>query len=82
MPVETIYQGPAHDATFDVPSAGIVRFLFRDRHASGFVYARDGGRFRMQPGARHQVEAGQYVLVLDDPKPTARISVSITFEPL
>ena len=79
MQTETLYEGPAHDATFYVPSAGIARFRFNDLRASGFVRARDGSLFRVQPGARLHVEAGQHVLALHDPKLVAR--VSITFEP-
>jgi hypothetical protein len=80
MSPETLYEGPAHDATFYVPSPGIVRFRFNDLRASGFVRARDGSLFRVQPGARLHVETGQHVLTLYDPKLMAR--VSITFEPL
>jgi hypothetical protein len=80
MSAETLYEGPAHDATFYLPSAGIVRFAFSDSRASGYVRARDGSLFRVQPGARLFLSAGQHVLTLYDPKLVARLS--ITFEPL
>jgi hypothetical protein len=80
MPNETIYEGPAHDATFYAPLAGIVRFRFSDPRARGYVRSRDGGLFRVQPGARLHLAAGQFALVLYDPKLVAR--VSIEFEPL
>jgi hypothetical protein len=55
MSGETLYDGPAHDATFFVPSAGIVRFAFSDPRASGYVYALPmvpwrGSMARVQPG--------------------------------
>jgi hypothetical protein len=81
MPTETLYEGPAHDATFYVPSGGgIVRFRFNDLRASGYARARDGSLFRAAPGARLFLPAGQHVLTLYDPQLMAR--VSITFEPL
>jgi hypothetical protein len=84
MPGETLYEGPAHDATFDVPSAGIVRFVFSDPRASGYVYALPlvpwrGSMARVEPGTRLFLPAGQHILTLYDPELTAR--VSITFEP-
>jgi hypothetical protein len=82
---ETLYDGPAHDATFYVPSAGIVRLAFNDPRASGYVYALPivpwrGSMARVQPGTRLFLPAGQHVLILYDPKLVAR--VSIVFEPL
>jgi hypothetical protein len=79
MPAETLYEGPTHDATFYLPSAGIVRFGFSDPRASGYVRTRDGSLFRVQPGARLFLSVGQHILTLYDPKLVAR--VSITFEP-
>jgi hypothetical protein len=74
MSAETVYEGPAHDATFYVPSGGgLLRFRLSDLRASGYVRTRDGSLFRVDPGAH-------YVLTLYDPKLVAR--VSITFEPL
>jgi hypothetical protein len=75
MPAETIYEGPAHDATFYVPSAGIVRFGFSDPRASGYVCSRDGSLARVQPGARLFLPAGQHILTLYDPKQMARVSI-------
>ena len=81
MSTETIYEGPAYNATFYVPSGGgIVRFRFSDQRASGYMRSRDGSLFRAQPGARLFLPAGQHVLTLYDPELMAR--VSITFEPL
>jgi hypothetical protein len=79
MPAETLYEGPAHEATFYVPSAGAVRFGFSDPRASGYVQSRGGSLARVQPGARLLLSAGQHVLTLYDPTLTAR--VSIVFEP-
>jgi hypothetical protein len=75
MPAETLYEGPAHEATFYLPSAGVVRFGFSDPRASGFVRSRDGSLARVQPGARLFLSAGQHVLTLYDPKLMARVSV-------
>ncbi|HXC27942.1 MAG TPA: hypothetical protein VNV38_08285 [Stellaceae bacterium] len=79
MPDEPLYEGPAHQASFFVPSAGIVRFAFSNPRASGFIRSRGGAMMRLQAGARAFVEAGQHVLTLYDPELVAR--VSITFEP-
>jgi hypothetical protein len=79
MLAETLYQGPAHNATFYAPSEGIARFRFSDLRPSGYVRSRDGSMWRVEPGARLHVDAGQHVLALYDPKLQAR--VSITFEP-
>ena len=75
---ETLYEGPAHDATFHVPFAGIVRFGFSDPRASGYVRSPDGSMAQVQPGARLFL-AGQHVLTLYDPQLVSR--VSIVFQP-
>jgi hypothetical protein len=84
VPGETLYDGTAHDATFYVPSAGIVRFVFSDPRTSGYMHALPmvpwrGSMDRVEPGARLFLSAGQHVLTLYDPTLTAR--VSIVFEP-
>jgi len=62
---DTLYAGPAHDATFYVPSGGsIVRFGFSDPRASGDVRSASGAMTRVQPGARLFLSAGQHVLTL------------------
>ena len=75
MPAETLYEGPPHDATFYVPSAGVVRFGFNDPRASGYVRSRDGALMRVQPGGRLFLPAGQHVLTLYDVKLMARVSI-------
>jgi hypothetical protein len=80
MPAETLYEGPAHDATFHVPRAGIVRFVFSDPRASGYLYAIPvvpwrGSMARVEPGTRLFLPAGQHALVLYDPKLMTRISI-------
>jgi hypothetical protein len=77
MSIEILYEGPAYDATFYVPSAGIVRFRFSDLRASGYVRACDGSLFRVQPGARLFLSTGHDVLTLYDPKLMARVSITI-----
>jgi hypothetical protein len=79
MPDEPLYEGPAHQAMFYVPSEGIARFGFSDPLACGYVSSPGGAMMRLQAGARAFVEAGQHVLTLYDPELVAR--VSITFEP-
>ena len=74
MPAETLYEGPAHEATFYLPSAGAVRFGFSDPRATGFVRSRDGSLARVQPGVR-LLSAGHHVLTLYDPKLMARVSI-------
>lgn len=80
MPAEPLYDGPAHDAAFYVPSAGIVRFDFSDPRASGYVRSRDGALDRVQPPrARLFLSSGAHILTLYDP--TLMAKVSISFEP-
>lgn len=79
MSPETLYEGPAHEATFYVPSAGVVRFGFNHPSASGYLRSGSGSLARVQPGTRLRLPAGQHVLTLYDPKLVAR--VSIMFEP-
>jgi hypothetical protein len=76
---ELLYEGPAHDATFHVPSAGIVRFHLSDRRASGYIRCCDGVLMRVQPGERLFLSAGQHVLTLYDPG--LQVRVSIKFDP-
>ena len=73
---ETLYEGPAQDAAFHVPFAGIVRFGFSDPRASGYVRSPDGSMARMQPGARLFLPGGHHVLTLYDPKLVVRVSVT------
>jgi len=49
---ETLYEGPAHDATFHLTAAGIVRFAFGDPRASRYVRSPDGHwhGFSQEPG--------------------------------
>jgi hypothetical protein len=76
---EPLYEGPAHNGTFYVPSEGSVRFSFSDARASGYLRSRDGAMTRVQPGTRLPLSAGEHVLTLYDTELQAR--VSITFEP-
>jgi hypothetical protein len=73
--METLYEGPAHNATFYLSSAGIVRFAFSDPSATGYVRSPDGSMARVQPGARLFLSAGEHVLILYDPKLAARVSI-------
>jgi hypothetical protein len=82
MPGQILYDGTAHDATFDAPSAGIVRFVFSDPRASGYVYtlpivAWRGSMERVVSEARLFLSAGQYVLTLYDPELMARVSITL-----
>jgi hypothetical protein len=79
MLAETLYEGPAHEATFYLPAAGVVRFAFSNYRAGGYVRSRDGSLFRVQPGARLFLSAGHHVLTLYDPQLLVRVSV--VFEP-
>ena len=80
MPAETLYEGPAHEATFYIPSAGIVRFGFSEPRASGYIRSPDGVSMSwVEPGGRLFLPARHHVLTLHDPKLMAR--VSITFKP-
>jgi hypothetical protein len=76
---ETLYEGPAHGATFHVPMAGIVRFAFDNLRASGFVTSPNGALARVAHPSRHFLSGGQYVLTLYDPQLVTR--VTIRFEP-
>jgi hypothetical protein len=76
--LETLYEGPAHDATFYLPMEGMVRFRFDNFRASGFVRASNGALARITPG-RQLLPAGQHVLKLHDPQLVTQ--VTIRFEP-
>jgi hypothetical protein len=76
---ETLYEGPAHGATFYVPKAGIVRFIFDNLRASGFVRSPSGALTRVAQPSRHFLTGGQYVLLLYEPRQATR--VTIRFEP-
>jgi len=75
MTPETLYEGPANNATFYLPAAGEVWFGFSDPSASGYVRSPDGSLARVQPGVRLFLSAGQHVLTLYDPKLVARVSI-------
>ena len=79
MSTDTLYEGPAHQATFYLPRAGIARFGFSDPGASGYVRSQDGSMARVQPGTRLFLSGGQQVLLLYDP--TLMAHVSIVFQP-
>jgi hypothetical protein len=72
---ETLYDGLAHEATFRLPAAGIVRFAFSDPNATGYVRSRDGSLARVYPGSRLFLSAGEHVLTLYDPKLAAQVSI-------
>jgi hypothetical protein len=72
---EALYEGPAHNATFYVPSAGIVQFSFGDPNGGGYVRCRDGSLMRVQPGARLFLAPGQHVLMLYDHELMARVTI-------
>jgi hypothetical protein len=78
MSPETLYEGPAHNATFYVPSAGIVRFGFSNQSGSGYVRSRGGSMARIHPGARLFLSAGEHVLILYDTTLVARVSIVFT----
>jgi hypothetical protein len=75
MTPETLYEGPAHNATFYLPAVGVVRFGFSDPNASGFVRSRGGSMARVQPGSRLSLSAGEHVLILYDTTLAARVSI-------
>lgn len=70
--------GPAHNVTFYVPSAGIVRFSF-NAMVAGYVRSRYGVLVaRVEPGGRLFLSAGEHVLTLRDPSPMTRVSIVFT----
>lgn len=75
MEPNALYDGPAHNAIFYVPSAGMVRFAFSDPSASGYVRSRNGSLARVHPGAREFLSAGEHVLTFYDPELVARVSI-------
>jgi hypothetical protein len=76
---ETLYEGPAHGATFYLPADGSVRLRFSNSHASGYVRSPTGALARVWPGTRLSLPRGEHVLALYDAALIVR--VSITFEP-
>jgi hypothetical protein len=75
MPTETIYEDPAHEAAFYLPSAGFVRFAFSNPRASGYIRSPNGSMTRVEPGRRLLLPPGQHILALHDPKLVARVSI-------
>ena len=75
MPAEVLYSGAAHEATFYVPSMGVVRFYFSDRSAGGQIRGPDGALTTVHSGARLVSPAGQHVLTLDDTSLVARVVI-------
>ena len=72
---ETLYEGPAHNATFYVPSPGVVRFAFGLR-ATGYLRSRYGVPLaRVEPGDRLFLSAGEHVLTLHDPSLMTHVSI-------
>jgi hypothetical protein len=76
MRTETIYEGPAHGASFHLPEDGGVRFAFSDPRANGYVRSPDGSMVRVGPGTRLVLRRGRHALSLYDPSLTARVSIS------
>jgi hypothetical protein len=75
MTSETLYEGPAHNATFYLPFAGSARFRFSDLSAAGYVHSSGGSMARVLPGDRLSLSAGEHVLILYDPNLMARVSI-------
>jgi hypothetical protein len=76
---ETLYEGPAHEASFCVPMEGIVRFVFNNLRASGFVRSSNGALARVTHPTRLVLSGGQHVLSLYGHQLVTR--VTIRFEP-
>jgi hypothetical protein len=72
---ETLYEGPAHGATFYLPVDGSARFRFSSHHARGYVRSPDGALARVEPGTRLSLPRGAHVLSLYDPSVVARVSI-------
>jgi hypothetical protein len=72
---ETLYEGPAHGATFYLPAHGTVRFGFADAQASGYVRSPTGALARVQPGTRLSLPRGEHVLSLYDTMLVTRVSI-------
>jgi hypothetical protein len=75
---ETLYNGPAHGATFYLPMDGSVRFRFNSFHATGYVRSPTGALARVAPGTRLSLPRGQHTLSLYDT--TLAADVSIVFQ--
>ena len=72
---KTLHDGLAHQAVFQVPMPGAVRFAFSDRNAAGYVRCRDGSLLRVRFRETLFLPAGKYVLTLHDPTPAAHVSI-------
>ena len=70
---ETFYDGLAHEAVFEVPMPGIVRFALSDRNAAGYVRCRDGSLLRIRFRETLFLPAGKSVLTLYDPTLMAHV---------
>jgi hypothetical protein len=75
---ETLYEGPAHDATFHLPVGGIVRFTFDDQGASGYVRSTHcGAMIRVVHASQLFLSGGQHVLTLNDPNEVMLVSITL-----
>jgi hypothetical protein len=66
---ETLYDGPAHGATFYLRADGLVRFRFGNFRASGYVRSPGGALARVEAGTRLALPRGGHTLYLDDTTP-------------
>jgi hypothetical protein len=74
MPPETIYEGPAHEATFRVPAAGFIRFGFDEPRGFKPNSNTHTTRTRTAPFTRHAKIVGLWLLAfstLSAPSPAA-----------
>jgi hypothetical protein len=74
---DTLYEGPAHGATFYVPMDGSVRFRFGNVRATGYVRSPGGALTRVASGTRLSLPRGEHTLSLYDA--TLAVDVSIAY---
>jgi hypothetical protein len=76
---ETLYDGPAHEAAFYVPTAGMGRFVLSPAGASAYVRSRKGSSLaRVRSKDRLFLTTGEHVLILYDTKLAAHVSIVLT----
>jgi hypothetical protein len=61
---ETLYEGPAHGATFYLTTDSSVRFRFSNFRTSGYVRSPGGALARVETGTRLFLPRGQHTLSL------------------
>ena len=73
---ETLYEGPAHGATFYLPMEGSVRFRFGNVRAVAYIRSPGGALARVVSGTRLSLPRGEHTLLLYDTALVVDVSIA------